>query len=444
MTNQNKNGPEILMNKIFSSFESGLNGDKDKAFHKIRLNAFEKYTALGFPGLKNEEYKYTHLANKLPAGLHLPVTESKSADPQFLNSIIPDETGLVKTIFINGVPSASLILPEEYNNFVEVLYLKEAIERNPEILANLLTAELENNNDPFIPLNTALALNGLYINVKDGTSPDTPLYLIHYTDTTEAGLMINNRNIVIGGKGSHFKFAEIFIGKDGQSSFENHCTSILAEEGSDLHYAKIQLAGNQSVHISTTIVHQKKNSKFNSYTASFSGNMIRNNLNISLDETNSESHLTGLFFPSGKDHIDNHTQVDHRVPNCYSDELYKGILDGQSKGVFNGKIYVRPQAQKTNAYQSNKNILLTDTASIDTKPQLEIWADDVKCSHGSSTGKLDEEQLFYLRARGIDEKSARALLIYAFATDVSEKIQMKGIKSIIDKLIQEKLKQTFL
>jgi Fe-S cluster assembly protein SufD len=171
--------------------------------------------------------------------------------------------------------------------------------------------------------------------------------------------------------------------------------------------------------------------------------MIRNNLNVSLDEAHCESHLTGLFFPSGKDHFDNHTQVDHRVPDCFSDELYKGILDGQSKGVFNGKIYVRPQAQKTNAYQSNKNILLTDTASIDTKPQLEIWADDVKCSHGSSTGKLDEEQLFYLRTRGIDEESARALLIYAFANDVSEKVQMAGIRSIIDKLIQEKLKQTF-
>ena len=380
MINQNKTGPDDLMNEIFSSFESGLNGDKDSAFHKIRLNAFEKYTALGFPGLKHEEYKYTHLANKLPAGLHLSTQKNDHVDTQFLSSILPDESGTAKVIFINGSPSPTFILPEEYKNQVEVLFLREAIKRNPEILTDLLSNEAD-NNDPFIPLNTALALNGLYIKVKEGASPSAPLYLVHYMDTTESGLMINNRNILVGGKNSHFKFAEIFIGKDGQTSFENHCTSILSDEGSDLHYSKIQLAGNQSVHVSTTIVHQKKNSIFNSYTASFSGSMIRNNLNISLDEPNCESHLAGLFFPSGKDHIDNHTQVDHKVPNCFSEELYKGILDGQSKGVFNGKIYVRPQAQKTNAYQSNKNILLTETASIDTKPQLEIWADDVKCSH---------------------------------------------------------------
>jgi Fe-S cluster assembly protein SufD len=443
MINQKKNGPETIMNEIFNSFESRLNGGKDNAFHKMRLNAFDRYNSLGFPGLKHEEYKYTHLISRVPAGLHLPEQKTEPFDPGYLSTILPDFPGTVQMLFINGMPSGSLILPDEYKNKVEVLPMKEAIQKDRDILRNLLTAELENNNDPFIPLNTALTLNGLYINIADGTRLQIPLFIIHYTDTAESALMINNKNVVVGGKGCHFKFAEIFIGRDGQTSFENHCTSIIAGEDSNLHYAKVQVAGNQAVHVSTTIVHQKKNSIFNAYSVSLSGSMIRNNLNISLDEPNCESHLTGLFFPSGKDHIDNHTQVDHRVPNCYSNELYKGILDGQSKGVFNGKIFVRPQAQKTNAYQSNKNILLTDTASIDTKPQLEIWADDVKCSHGTSTGKIDEEQLFYLRARGIGEEAARSLLIYAFAHDVSDKIQMDGIKSFIDKLIQERLQQTF-
>ena len=444
MTQEKSTGPDNLMSELFHSFEEGLNGDKNSAFHKIRSSAFEKYLAMGFPGLKHEEYKYTHLINKLPADLHLAEADIPVVDIQSIHSVFPEESASAKTTFINGVPYGGLILPDEYKGRVEVLPLQDAIKRNPEILSGLLVSELENGKDPFIPLNTALALNGLFINISEKAHLTIPFYLIHYTDFSEPGLMVNNRNIIVSGKGSHFNFAEIFIGKDGQPGFENHCTTLIAEEGSDLHYAKIQLAGNQSVHVSTTIVHQRKNTIFNSYTASFSGNMIRNNLNVFLDESNCESHLTGLFFPSGNDHIDNHTQVDHRVPNCYSNELYKGILDGKSKGVFNGKIFVRPQAQKTNAYQSNKNILLTETASIDTKPQLEIWADDVKCSHGTSTGKLDEEQLFYLRARGIDEKTARALLIYAFAHDVAEKIQMEDIKLLIDRLIQEKLGQTFL
>ncbi len=438
-----KNETTELIANAFHSFENQMNGEKDSFFHKLRVKAFTKFNELGFPDIKHEEYKYTHIINKVPKNLHFNISPSTEADSKTLNSLLPVNSKAAKIVMFNGKLSESLSDYNKLKEGINVMTIHEAIQNTPEIITDLLTEELNHARDAFVPLNTALSLNGLFIEIKEGADINVPLYIIHYSDSSEDGLFINSRNIVIGKKGSRFSFAELFIGKNEQFTFENHCTSITLEENSSLSYTKIQLIGNQSVHIGTTLVQQLQNSMFKSDTVTVSGGMVRNNLNVSLLEEKCETHLNGLFFPTGKDHIDNHTVVDHRVPNCFSNELYKGIIDGQGKGVFNGKIYVQPQAQKTNAYQSNKNVLLSDTASVNTKPQLEIWADDVKCTHGTSTGKLDDEQLFYLRSRGIDEKTARSLLIYAFAKDVSDKIELEEIREIVDHILQDRLGQNF-
>jgi Fe-S cluster assembly protein SufD len=214
---------------------------------------------------------------------------------------------------------------------------------------------------------------------------------------------------------------------------------IIVEKDALLEYYKIQNEAGNSSQVSTTHIRQTGKSYTHTVSVSLNGGTVRNNLNLVLDAEHCEAHLYGLYFPKGQSHMDNHTVVDNVKPNCFSNELYKGIIDDTATGVFNGKIFVRQQAQKTNAYQSNKNILLSDTASVNTKPQLEIFADDVKCSHGCTVGQLDEEALFYLRSRGVSEKNARSLLLHAFADDILQTIKPEPLRAYVEQLISERL-----
>ena len=238
-------------------------------------------------------------------------------------------------------------------------------------------------------------------------------------------------------KRHRFTLVETFATIGQGEGFTNQVMEIVVEKDARLEYYKIQNdAGSQ---VSTTHIRQIGKSYSNTVTISLNGGIVRNNLNIVLDAEHCEAHLYGLYFQKGQNHVDNHTVVDNVKPNCFSNELYKGIMDDNATGVFNGKIFVRPQAQKTNAYQSNKNILLSGSATVNTKPQLEIFADDVKCSHGCTVGRLDEEALFYLQSRGITEKNAKSLLLHAFAGDILEHIKLKVIREYVDQLISERL-----
>jgi Fe-S cluster assembly protein SufD len=220
-------------------------------------------------------------------------------------------------------------------------------------------------------------------------------------------------------------------------------TEIVVEQDAIVNFYKIQNEGIHASQVSTTHFRQIGKALCNATTISLSGNIVRNNLNMVMEAEHGESHMYGLYLLDGKTHVDNHTIVDNVMPHCFSNELYKGIMDGASTGVFNGKIFVRQDAQKTNAYQSNKNVLLTNEASVNTKPQLEIFADDVKCSHGCTIGKLDEEALFYLRARGIGEKAAKSLLLHAFAVDILDNIKTASLRDYVDQLISERLEFNF-
>jgi Fe-S cluster assembly protein SufD len=255
--------------------------------------------------------------------------------------------------------------------------------------------------------------------------------------------MVHTRVLGILEKGSQLSVIEKFDSMGEHPVFHNFSEEWIVKEKSHLEYCKIQNDAGKSYQVANTVIHQSNASRLNTFTLTLNGQLVRNNLGITIDGENCESHFYGLYLLHGNTFGDNHTVVDHKKPNSFSNELYKGIMDGNSKGVFNGKIFVRPHAQKTNAFQSNRNILVSDSATVNTKPQLEIWADDVKCSHGCTSGQLDEDALFYLRSRGIAAPIAKAMLLYAFASEVLTPIQNETLKSYLDNLIAERLQKNF-
>ncbi len=240
------------------------------------------------------------------------------------------------------------------------------------------------------------------------------------------------RNMVVVNENSQCGIIECYQNLSDKKSTCNAVTEIVVKENAGVDYYKIQSRTDNYSHIGTTAVKQEKNSRFNSWTITLGGSLIRNNLNVLMDDENCETHLFGLYVLADKDHVDNHVTVDHAKPHCYSNQLYKGLLNGSSTGVFCGRILVRQDAQKTNAFQSNKNILLSETATANSKPQLEIFADDVKCSHGSTSGQLDEEAVFYMRSRGISEQHAKNILYQAFAWDIIDKIKNQELKDYLN------------
>jgi Fe-S cluster assembly protein SufD len=281
--------------------------------------------------------------------------------------------------------------------------------------------------------------DGAFIYIPENVPMEGPVEIIHIS-TGKNETFSSPRHLIIAEKNSSISIIENNIVHDLKAQvIVNSHVDIFAGENSKIQFYRVQNECRSVAQITTMNVIQKKNSHFDTNTITLGSDWTRNNLNIELNGENCESHLNGLFITNGTDHLDNHTSVQHNMPNCQSNQLYKGILDGKSIGIFNGKIFVERDAQKTNAYQSSKNILLSDDATINTKPQLEIYADDVKCSHGSTTGQLNEEALFYLRSRGLSVDSARNLLLYAFANDVLDTIRIDSLKTYLEELVNKKL-----
>lgn len=290
-------------------------------------------------------------------------------------------------------------------------------------------------------LNTAFVHGAVFVHISKGQQIEHPLYIYHITDARSVNILSQPRSLMIVNEQAQVQVVESYSTLGNNESFTNQVMEIIVENAARLEYYKIQNDGTNTNQVSTTHIRQVGKSFTHTVTISLNGGLVRNNLNVILDAKNCEAHLYGLYFQSGQSHIDNHTIVDNIKPNCLSNELYKGILNDSATGVFNGKIFVRQAAQKTNAYQSNKNILLSDSCSVNTKPQLEIFADDVKCTHGCTVGRLNEEGLFYLQSRGISEKTARNLLLSAYASDILEQIKPEALKLYVEKLINHRLEK---
>ena len=424
----------------FTAFEKDLNGESSTPINNIRNEARDCFESLGFPDRKAEEWKYTkpNSITKYNFSQSFSKEESDIPEIEVGKFLIPGlETNII--VLVNGRYSNQLTKIISDPKDVFVCSFNEAQRNHPEIFYDHFAKYIDFKSDGFTALNTAFANNGVFVYVHNGVDLKEPLLLINIIDSRTPNLLSQQRNLIVAGKDSRLSIVDIYNTLGYNYNFLNTVTEISAGENSLVHHYKIQNDGDNSIHVGTAQVQQEKDSKFNSVTVSWGGRIIRNNLNSVLNGNGCECHMYGAFVLSGEQHVDNHTLVDHSVPNCYSNELYKGILDDNSTGVFNGKVMVRKDAQKTNAYQSNKNILLTDSATINTKPQLEIFADDVKCSHGATTGQLNKEELFYLRTRGIDEDKARAMLLYAFASEVIQTIEISPLRDILFDKLNEKL-----
>ncbi|MGZ5303232.1 MAG: Fe-S cluster assembly protein SufD, partial [Bacteroidia bacterium] len=287
--------------------------------------------------------------------------------------------------------------------------------------------------------NTAYARQGVFIYVPRGKKMSLPVHVLYISGANEKPF-VQLRNLIVAEESAEVTVVENYQSVGDGESFLNVVTEISAAPNANVEHYKIQLENNQANHVNLTQIHQQKDSTVRNFTVALGGNILRNDLNYTLDDQNCEAYLNGLYVSADSQLIDNHSFVDHAKPNCYSNEFYKGIMMHKSTAVFNGKIMVRPDAQKTNAYQSNKNILLSPEAKINAKPQLEIFADDVKCSHGATTGQLDEEALFYMRSRGIGEEDARAILTFAFAEDVLFDIKIEPLRAFLEAKVEEKLR----
>jgi Fe-S cluster assembly protein SufD len=378
----------------------------------------------GVPNNKHEDYKYCNLEAVLRK-------DFKTISNKF-NAVSKVEAHKLKECY-NVV-----VLNGEYNESLsdKITEVKLSTLANAEVKGTI-TRYADVNSDAFIAINTAFSSNGLFIGINGVI--EKPIHIINVVSAKE-NAFINPRQLVVLEKSAEATLIESFVSDNNLAKvFQNHLSEIILNENSKLTSYRLQNEDENSVQVNTTQVNVQRYANYTTSTFTFNGNVTRNNLNVVLASDLCEAHLNGLFISSGTKLIDNHTLVDHRMPNCQSNELYKGIAKDKSTGVFNGKIYVRKDAQKTNAYQSSKNILMSEDATINTKPQLEIYADDVKCSHGTSTGKVDEAALFYLKSRGIGEENARKLLLQAFAQEVIDKIGIEELKGRVVDLFEKSL-----
>ena len=427
-----------IKNEIAEAFHQS----KFDVANDYRKSAFVFFEKTGLPGAKQEEYRFTPITKNLEKNFNWNTKVSTLSTNSIDEFLIPDLDANI-LVFVNGVYSTSnskIISPESEVKFKT---LSEAFESDSATIASYLDKVLTPESDPFAAMNSAFWQGGLFIHVAENTNVTKPVFILHLNDAAEGQVISQTKILGIVEKGSQLSVVEKFDSKGSNPVFHNFSEEWIVKEKSHLEYCKIQNDAGKSYQVANTVIHQSDNSLLNTFTLTLNGQLVRNNLSIIIAGDNCESHFYGLYLLSGNTLADNHTVVDHKKPNSFSNEMYKGIMDGNSKGVFNGKIFVRPHAQKTNAFQSNRNILVSDSATVNTKPQLEIWADDVKCSHGCTSGQLDEEALFYLRSRGISATIAKAMLLYAFASEVLAPIQNETLKSYLDNLIAERLHKNF-
>ncbi len=402
-------------------------------FDSLRSIAKNSFNEQGLPRLKSEEYKFTAITKKIEASIsNFSQASAVEVSMESVNSATFSGFEGAKLVFSNGVFQPRLS-DEIEGVAISLLSANESIP-----LGSIAKPE----KDPFAALNQASFQDGVSIVIPKKTKLAQPILLLFLNSISE-GQIVQPRIWIEGGDFAEATFIEQTVNLTETSLFVNKVVEIKGGINSHLHYYRIQNEGKNYIEASNIETDIQKDSTFSTVLISLSGDMIRNNLSLNILGSNSEGNMYGLYLLNGKSHVDNHTNVDHTVAHAESNELYKGILADQSRGVFNGKIFVRQDAQKTNAFQQNNNILLSEDAVINTKPQLEIWADDVKCSHGCTTGQLDEEALFYLQARGIGKTQAKGLLLYAFAGEVLEHIGDEAFKTYCTKLVEERLGAKF-
>ena len=421
------------------------NGHLSKGVREIQDKFWNDLLEMGFPTRKTEDWKYTDL-RPITSSEYRWANSTEFMHEDDLKSFCDGSDG-VSVVFINGLLSEKYSHLDQLPEGITIRFLDDILTSTDDATSRLRDVIYKNNfdeakkiklEDPFYLLNQSVSKNGCVIEVKKNAVIQEMIHLVYVTDENANGCMMNPTNVILAGASCEASVLESYVSFDQSKFFMNPISKVYLEENAKLEYVILQAESYESFHVKNTQIVQKKDSQLMNYTISIGSALLRNSLWIKLDDEGCYSSLDGLYMPTGKQHMDNHTFVEHAKPNCSSNQLYKGILTDAARAVFNGKILVRPGAQKTNAYQLNKNILLSRQSHVDTKPELEIYADDVRCTHGATIGQLNEDEIFYFESRGVSRENAVQMLCHAFANNVLERITHKTIAGIVIHLLEKK------
>jgi Fe-S cluster assembly protein SufD len=401
----------------------------------LRERASARFDATGFPTVRDEAWKYTNLASLVRQPFHA-VPDASPPTREQLERLLPNAFDAFRLVFLNGHYRPELSFPPRIDGRDFALPLAAALDSDAEALEPNLGRVASVDHHPLAALNTAFLADGAYIHLPDNLTLDRPIHLIYFA-TAEA--LAQPRTLIVAGPNSRATVVEQYVGIDESRYFTNAVTEVVLERDARLEHYRLQTESRLGFHVNGLHVRQCENSEFTSQAIDLGGLLVRNDLYALLDAPGASCRLNGLYVADGRQHVDNHTYVSHAKPRCTSREFYKGVLDGRGRAVFNGRVVVQPDAQHTDAEQINRNLLLSEDAEIDTKPELEIYADDVKCSHGATVGQLDLDQLFYLRSRGVDDAQARDLLTFAFANDVLRRFRSAPLRAMLEHAITTRL-----
>ena len=418
----------------FADFEQNLNGEAQSPVHQLRRDAIAHFTATGFPTTRDEEWRFTNIAplTRIDFELAAKTDEPATAD------IAPLRYGLPGPVFVDGHFAPSLSQLDALPQGVVVKNLRAAFNEDADLVSRYIGQDAMSEEQAFTALNTAFVQDGVLIYLPQGTVLDTPLHTLFLSTGAKANAVSHPRVLVVAEAHAEATLVESYAGLGVEVYLTNSVCEINVGVNASIDHYRVQREAPTAFHISATHVREARSARFRSTSITLGGSLTRNHVHTALMGEGIDSTLNGLYIENGSQHVDNHTLIEHAQPNCQSHEFYKGVLDDEASGVFRGKIHVHQAAQKTDAYQANQNLLLSDSAKIDTKPQLEIYADDVKCSHGATIGQLDADAIFYLRSRGIGHREALRVLTRAFVGEVLDRVRIDGLRDELDRLVTER------
>jgi Fe-S cluster assembly protein SufD len=442
---RDKNDSRKKFIELFQQYENSLNGQKEHAGHAIQRAAIQRFSNdLNFPNRRNEEWKYTNVTELLQTLYKQPKLVEIAAED--IKPFLFEKLDAYLLVFVNGQYNKVLSSKDELSKEIIVQDISSGLQEDgqtKETASKYLSKWSSEAMNSFMVLNTAFAQNGIYIDVPDGLVVDRPVHILNIAYTEDESTVISPQKIIVAGENSKLTVIETYhhLTNSQQTYFTNTVTQLVLKRNAIVDHYRIQDEDENAFFINNTEIEQLRDSTYSSYVVDLGGKLVRNNLNSILKDSGTTTNFYGLSVGVNKQHIDNQTFIDHAYPNCDSNELYKGILMDEAKGVFNGKIMVRKDAQKTNAFQQNHSLVLSKTAKMNSKPQLEIYADDVKCSHGATIGKLNKEALYYMRSRGLSENEAVSILKQAFLTEITELIKIDAVREKVEQMLVDKFKQ---
>ena len=424
----------------FERFESDRNGKSASPIHTLRKEALETFARLGFPTPRDEAWKNVSLAS-LTGIPFAPVTGDAphGMAPETIRPFAFDGLDCTQLVFIDGLYAPELSSRRPLPDGVQAGSLAAVLDSPP--VSEHLGRHAGFNAHPFTALNTAFIRDGAFILIPEGVALETPVHLLFISTAKAEPTVSHPRSLILAEDNSQATVIESYAGPESGVYFTNAVTEVVAGANAVVDHTKLELEGLEAFHISTLQTVLGRHSNVTSHLFSLGGARVRNDVNALLAGEGCESTLNGLYLLEGKQQVDNYTLLEHTEPGCPSHELYKGILGGDSRAIFRGKIHVHQKAQNTDAYQSNQNLLLSDSARVHTKPQLEIYADQVKCSHGATIGQLDDNALFYLRSRGVGKETAYQMLLQAFAGEVIDRVGVEPVRKQLDRLVRRKFEK---